>query len=98
MPRLWRYSSSVMALQAGKLQSTEIEDESTRANLELVMVPSVPGTGDVEKSGDIVEVGDTFETTTEDNRVLKAVEEFCHLHKEMHDVRENLVALPIEFI
>ncbi len=91
-----------MALQAGKIQSTQIEDESTRANLELVVVPGVdeekPGTGDVEKSRDTVKVSDTSETTEkEDNRILKTVEEFCHLHKEMHDVRENLVALGAPF-
>lgn len=90
-----------MALQSGKIQSTESEGDSPRNNLVLVVNADVDevkaGASDVEENSEVLEASDTSETSTDDNRVLRTVEEFIYLHREMHDVRENLIALGAPF-
>ena len=92
-----------MALQAGKLEPSEDNEESTKKSLELVVNSDAgapkDSVSDAEKPVEDVEKSDSpsVALADEENRVLKTVEEFCYLHREMHDVRENLIALGAPF-
>ncbi len=92
-----------MALQAGKLEPSEDDEESTKKGLELVVNIDADApkksVSDAEKPDEDVAKPDSSSVALadEENRVLKTVEEFCHLHREMHDVRENLIALGAPF-